>query len=103
MTYQRDPNDPATNRRTRMGMRDSDGSWGVFPVVLGVIFLLLVGLIAYNMYAADTPETANPSAQAPVTNPSGTGTSPPATTPPTTTPPANAPATPPTVPPAKNQ
>jgi len=78
-----------------MGMRRDDGSWGVFPAVLGVIFLLLVGLIAYNMYSGDNTgaNRANPQASnststpTPNTNP----TMAPKTTP---TPPAT-PATPP--------
>jgi cytoskeletal protein RodZ len=101
VTYQRDPNDPT--RRTGVGMRRDDGSWGVFPAVLGVIFLLLVGLIAYNMYTGDTGNNAaNPTASnstsgastnnnstnmAPKTTPSATPATP-ATPPPAATPPA---------------
>lgn len=91
MTYQRDPNDPMPVER-RAGIREED-SWGVFPAVLGVVFLLLVGLIAYNMYNGNTgPASVNPSAQAPITStPPATKPSaiePPATTPTPATPPA---------------
>lgn len=93
MTYQRDPNDPMAGRKTGMGMRRDDGSWGVFPAVLGVIFLLLVGLIAYNMYSGDTASNrANPTASNSTTNTNPAPTTPPAATPPTAptaTPPAN--------------
>lgn len=97
MTYQRDPNDPVTGRRTGMGMRRDDGSWGVFPAVLGVIFLLLVGLIAYNMYSGDTgTNRANPTASNSTTNNNPTNVAPgapPASKPAPTTPPATPPAT----------
>lgn len=94
MTYQRDPNDPVTGSRTNMGMRRDDGSWGVFPAVLGVIFLLLVGLIAYNMYTGDTganranPTASNSTTMSPSTTNNSTNVAP--STPPatTTTPPA---------------
>lgn len=91
MTYQRDPNDPMAGRRTDMSIRRDNESWGAFPAVIGVVFLLLVGLIAYNMYHNETvPNPGSPSAQAPVTNPSGTTVAPKAT-PPATEPPAKAP------------
>lgn len=84
-----------------MGVRRNDGSWGVFPAVLGVIFLLLVGLIAYNMYSGDTAANrANPTAANTTTNNGSTSvtpSTPPAATAPTT---PTAPATPP---PANNQ
>lgn len=94
MTYQRDPNDPVTGPRTATGMRRDDGSWGVFPAVLGVIFLLLVGLIAYNMYTGDTgANRANPTASN-STSGATTNNNPAVIAP--TTPPANTtPATPP--------
>lgn len=101
MTYQRDPNDPlardpmtgepVATRRPDMSTRRREESWGAFPAVIGVVFLLLVGLIAYNMYNNDTvPNPGSPSAQAPVTNPSGTTVTPKATAP-ATEPPAKAP------------
>ncbi len=86
MTYQRDPDDRLSTSR-RMNLTRADGSWGVFPAVLGIVFLLLVGLIAYNMYNGNTtgPSSVNPSAQAPATTPSTPSTTP-NTTPPATTP-----------------
>jgi hypothetical protein len=95
MTYQRDPNDPMPVER-RAGIREED-SWSVFPAVLGVVFLLLVGLIAYNMYNGSTtgPTSVNPSAQAPIT------TTPPAKMPPADNPTAVTPPPSPATPPAQ--
>ncbi|MDX2202385.1 MAG: hypothetical protein NW223_06535 [Hyphomicrobiaceae bacterium] len=93
MSYQRDPN--AQPRPPRTGTRGA--ATGMLPTILGVVFLLLVGLLAYNMYtgAETAPSSLNPSAQAP-TNTSPSNTSPPnvAPAPKTTTPPNAAPGAP---------
>ncbi len=90
MTYQRDPDERLTTGQ-RTSVREEENSWGVFPAVLGVVFLLLVGLIAYNMYNSSTtgPASVSPSAQAPSATPPAV--IPPATTIPETPPPTKTP------------
>ena len=43
VTYQRDP-DPV--ERTRPRLRRDDDSWGMLPILLGLVFLVMIGFFA---------------------------------------------------------
>lgn len=62
MTYQRDP-DPV--ERTRPRLRRDDDSWGMLPILLGLVFLVMIGFFAFGMFRNDTTPTNSSSAQAP--------------------------------------
>jgi hypothetical protein len=70
MTYQRDPELPneELQRARRAEMRTSEG-WGVFPILLGVLFVVMLGFL---LFSGDRTATTGVSDAGPTTNSPGT-------------------------------